>query len=80
MSVIQVTSKEFKERQAALLDKVIIRRGKEKTYLLTPFREKDCWLTPELEKRIELSREQYKAGNVIVCNTVEEIRQFLDSL
>lgn len=86
MSVIQVTSTEFRERQAFLLDladqgkRVIIRRGKKRAYVLTPVSEEDCWLSPEGEKRIELSREQYKAGNVIICKTAEDAIKHLESL
>lgn len=43
--------------------------------------EKDSFeLSDEAKKRIELSREQYRNGDVVACATKEELHQFLDSL
>lgn len=88
MAIIQITSREFREKQAymfALADKgeqVIIHRGKKRSYILTPLDEDDYSLTlsPEAEKRIKLSREQYCKGDTTVCTTKEELLNFLDSL
>lgn len=37
-------------------------------------------ITPELEKKIEEAREQYKNRETIACSTKEELHCFLDSL
>ncbi len=88
MAVIQVTSREFRDNQAsmfALVDKgeqVIIRRGKNKAYILTPVSDDDYSITlsAEMEKRIEQSREQYRKGETTVCSTKEELLNYLDTL
>ena len=58
MAVIQITSREFREKQAsmfALADKgeqVVIRRRGKVSYMLTPVYEEDFVLSPELEERV----------------------------
>jgi antitoxin (DNA-binding transcriptional repressor) of toxin-antitoxin stability system len=86
MAVIQITSREFREKQAsmfALADKgerVVIRRRGKVSYMLTPIYEEDFVLSPELEDRIEESRKQYREGNVKTCTTKEELNKFLETL
>ncbi|MDE5639032.1 MAG: hypothetical protein K2I47_04460 [Odoribacter sp.] len=86
MAVIQITSREFREKQAsmfALADKgeqVVIRRRGKVSYMLTPVYENDFILSPELENRLEEGRRQYRARNVAVCTTKEELDKFLESL
>ena len=86
MALIQVTSREFREKQAsmsALADKgeqVVIRRRGKVSYMLTPVYEEDCVLAPELEKRLEEGRRQYREGNVTTCTTKEELNKFLEAL
>ena len=59
MAVIQITSREFREKQAsmfALADKgaqVVIRRRGKVSYLLTPVYDNDYVLSPEVEERLE---------------------------
>ena len=86
MAVIQITSREFREKQAsmfALADKgaqVVIRRRGKVSYLLTPVYDNDYVLSPEVEERLEEGRRQYKEGNVTTCKTKEELNDFLESL
>ncbi len=86
MAVIQITSREFREKQAsmfALADKgeqVVIRRRGKVSYMLTPVCENDFILSPEFENRLEEGRRQYRARNVTVCTTKEELDKFLESL
>lgn len=86
MAIIQITSREFREKQAsmfALADKgeqVVIRRRGKVSYMLTPVYESDFMLSPELEERLEESRRQYREGNVTSCATKEELNKFLESL
>ena len=86
MAVIQITSREFREKQAsmfALADKgeqVVIRRRGNVSYMLTPVYENDFILSPEFENRLEEGRRQYRARNVTVCTTKEELDKFLESL
>lgn len=86
MAVIQVSSREFRDKQASMFaladngDQVVIRRRGKKSYMLTPVYEDDFMLSPELEKRLEEGRKQYQDGNVITCSTKEELNAFLESL
>ena len=86
MAVIQITSREFREKQAsmfALADKgeqVVIRRRGKVSYMLTPVYEEDFVLAPELEERLEEGRKQYREGNVTTCTTKEELNRFLEML
>ncbi len=86
MAVIQVTSREFREKQASMFaladngEQVVIRRRGKVSYLLTPVYEEDFALTPELEKRLEESRRQYKEGKVTSFTTKEELNKFLEEL
>jgi len=86
MAVIQITSREFREKQASVFaladngEQVVIRRRGKVSYMLTPIYEEDSALSPELEARLEESRKQYREGKVTVCNTKEELNKFLESL
>lgn len=86
MAVIQVTSREFREKQASMFaladngEKVIIRRRGKVSYMLTPVYEDDFVLSPELEERLEEGRRQYKEGNVTTCTTKDELNRFLEAL
>ncbi len=61
-------------------EKVVIRRRGKISYMLTPVYEDDFIPSPELEKRLEEARKQYKEGNVTTCTTKEELKRFLDAL
>ena len=86
MAVIQVTSREFREKQAsmfALADKgqqVVIRRRGKVSYMLTPVYDDDFVLSPEAEKRLEESRRQYREGNVTTFTTQEDLNRVLEKL
>ncbi len=60
--MLQVTSREFRDKQASLLniadqgEQVVIRRRGKRSYMLTPIYDSDITITPELEQKIE--REQ----------------------
>lgn len=66
MAVIQVTSREFREKQKNIFDladsgeKIIIRRGKKQAYMLVPIDNTDLCLTPAAEERIR----QHKDGEL----------------
>ena len=86
MAIIQITSREFREKQASMFaladkgEKVVIKRRGKVSYMLTPVYEEDFILSPELEKRIEEGRRQYQEGNVTTCTTKEELDKFLEAL
>ena len=86
MAVIQVTSREFREKQASMFaladngEQVVIRRRGKVSYMLTPIYEEDFVLSPELEDRLEESRKQYLEGKVTACTTKDELNKFLEEL
>ncbi|WP_026367452.1 hypothetical protein [Bacteroides sp. 14(A)] len=86
MAVIQVTSREFRDKQASMFaladngEQVVIRRRGKVSYMLTPVYENDFILSPEIEGRLEEGRRQYREGNVTTCSTKEELNKFLESL
>jgi antitoxin (DNA-binding transcriptional repressor) of toxin-antitoxin stability system len=84
--MIQVTSREFRDRQATLLSAaddgeyvVIHRRGKPSYTLVRVFNE-DILLSPELLQRIEGVKREIERGEYTDCRTEEEIDAYLDSL
>lgn len=86
MAVIQITSREFREKQASMFaladngEQVVIRRRGKVSYMLTPVYEEDFVLSPGLEERLEEGRRQYREGNVTTCTTKEELNKFLEAL
>ena len=86
MAVIEVTSREFRERQKSYFDladkgeKVILKRGKKQAYVLVPLSEDDLFFTPQMLKKIDQAVEQIKEGKGIVVNNREELEKLLDSL
>lgn len=71
MAIVQVTSREFRDKQASLFDladkgeKIVIRRGKKKAYALTPIEEEDLYFTPEMLAKIDRSIEEAKEGKTV---------------
>ena len=84
MSVIQVTSREFREKQASLFEladkgeNIVIRRGKKQAYVLTPLDDNDLYFTPEMLAKIDASIEQAKAGEVYRMQGDESLDDFLE--
>lgn len=71
MAIVQVTSREFRDKQASLFDladkgeKIVIRRGRKKAYALTPIEEEDLYFTPEMLAKIDRSIEEAKEGKTV---------------
>jgi len=84
--MLVVSSREFREKQAEYFDRadngeqIIVQRGKNKAYSITPISESDVYFTPEMLARIDLSIQQAKDGKVTSVKNKEELKQFLDSL
>lgn len=58
---------------------VLIRR-RNQIFTLTNIGEEDLELTPELKKKIEAARKEYREGKTVSCKNHEELQAFLDSL
>ena len=84
--MLVVSTSEFREKQKSFLEiadsgkQVVISRGQKQAYLLMPINEGDFMLTPEIMKRLEKSRKQFREGNVTTCHTAKEIISHLESL
>lgn len=86
MATIEVTSREFREKQKAIFDKadngekIIIKRGKKQAYVLTPISADDLYFSPEMLEKIEASKKEAEQGEVIKVNSKEKLKEYLDSL
>lgn len=86
MAVLQVTVKEFKEKQRSFLDlvdkgtQIVIRRGKKKSYTITAVEDEDMFFTSEMLVKIDLSIQEAKEGKVKTFSTKEELHNFLNAL
>jgi len=81
-----VSSREFREKQAEYMDRadngeqIIVQRGKNKAYSITPITEDDLYFTPEMLAKIEISIKQGEEGKTTTVKGNGELKQFLDSL
>lgn len=86
MATFDYTTRELREKQALILDKVdageniIIHRGARKSYMLIPVHEDDYTISEEFRKKIAKAREDYKAGKSVTCQTLEQSMSLLESL
>ncbi|MDR3250141.1 MAG: hypothetical protein LBT42_00550 [Tannerella sp.] len=86
MAVLQVTSKQFKEKQKLFFDmadsgkQIVIKRGGKQAYTLTPVNDDDMYFTPEMTEKIKHSLQQAKEGKVTGVASIEELHNLLDSL
>lgn len=68
--MVIISSREFRQNQKHYLDKVddgeqiIVQRGKDKAYKLTPVSEDDLYFTSEMVERIKASYQQALDGKV----------------
>ena len=73
MATFNYTTREFREKQALILDKVdagediIIHRGIKKSYMLVPVHKEDYTISEEFREKIAKAREDYKAGKGVTC-------------
>lgn len=86
MAIIQTTSRQFRDKQKAFFDladkgeKVLIKRGKKRTYLLTPVDNEDIYFTPAMLDKINRANKQVQEGLITKIETEKELNQFLENL
>lgn len=86
MATFDYTTRELREKQALILDKVdagediIIHRGIKKSYMLIPIHKDDYTISEEFREKISKAREDYKAGKGTTCKTFEQSMSLLESL
>ncbi|MCD8166014.1 MAG: hypothetical protein LUE93_07725 [Bacteroides sp.] len=78
--VIQVSSREFRQKQKDYFDladhgvQIVLKRGRKRSYILTPIEDEDLTLSSQLEKRIDQGLQEIKEGRA-THYTLEELRQ-----
>lgn len=86
MVALEVTARQFRENQRHFFDladkgrQLVIKRGKNKSYFLTPVQEDDFEVTPALLTKLDNIRQQMRNGEYTECRTLEELHAHLDSL
>ena len=81
--MLVISSREFRQNQRLYFEKadkgeqIIVQRGKDKSYALTPINEDDIYFSAEMVKKIKLSAEQAKNGEVKKITSAEEINDLL---
>ena len=83
--MLVISSREFRQNQKLYFERadkgeqIIVQRGKDKSYALTPVNEDDVYFSAEMVKKIKLSAEQAKNGEVKTITSSEEINDLLGS-
>ena len=81
--MLVISSREFRQNQKLYFERadkgeqIIVQRGKNKSYALTPINEDDVYFNAEMVKKIKLSAEQAKNGEVKRITAAEEINDLL---
>lgn len=78
-----ISSREFRQNQRIYFERadkgeqIIVQRGKNKAYTLTPVNDDDVYFNAEMVKRIKQSIKQVEEGKVKKVTTSEEISNLL---
>jgi antitoxin YefM len=81
--MLVISSRELRQNQKMYFEKadkgeqIIIQRGKDKSYILTPVNDDDIYFNAEMVKKIKQSIEQVKQGKVKKITTPEGISDLL---
>jgi len=81
--MLVISSREFRQNQKMYFERVdkgeqvIVQRGKDKSYALTPVNEDDIYFNAEMLKKLKQSLEEVKQGKVKRVTTPDEISDLL---
>ncbi len=81
--MLVISSREFRQNQKMYFERadqgeqIIVQRGKNKSYALTPVGEDDLYFNAEMVKRIKESINQIETGKAKKVTTPEEINDLL---
>lgn len=81
--MLVISSRELRQNQKMYFEKadkgeqIIVQRGKDKAYALTPVNEDDIYFNAEMVKKIKQSIEQVEEGKVKKVTTPEGISDLL---
>ena len=81
--MLVISSREFRQNQRLYFEKadkgeqIIVQRGKDKSYVLTPIDDENLYFNAEMVTRIKKSLNEAQKGDVLTINTSEEITELL---
>lgn len=81
--MLVISSREFRQNQRIYFEKadkgeqIIVQRGKDKAYALTPVNEDDVYFNTEMLERIKESIKQVEDGKVKRISTSDGVRDLL---
>ena len=81
--MLVISSREFRQNQKMYFERadqgeqIIVQRGKDKAYALTPVGEDDLYFNAEMVKRIKESMSQVEAGKTTKVTTPDQISDLL---
>ncbi len=81
--MLVISSREFRQNQKLYFERadkgeqIIVQRGKDKAYALTPVSEDDVYFNAEMIQRIKESMKQAKEGKTKTISTSDEISDLL---
>lgn len=81
--MLVISSREFRQNQRKYFDKadngerIIVQRGKDKSYALTPVSKDDLYFNAEMIRRIKESIQQARDGKYVEVSSSEEIKELL---
>jgi PHD/YefM family antitoxin component YafN of YafNO toxin-antitoxin module len=81
--MLVISSREFRQNQKMYFERVdkgeqvIVQRGKDKSYALTPVNEDDIYFNAEMLQKLKQSLEEAKQGKVKRVTTPEGISDLL---
>jgi antitoxin YefM len=82
--MLVISSREFRQHQREYFERVdkgeqiIVQRGKDKAYALTPISEDDLYFNAEMVEKIKQSIDQVKQGKTKKLSKPEDISDLLD--
>tara|TARA_R110002050_G_C8713553_1_gene495775 strand:+ start:110 stop:367 length:258 start_codon:yes stop_codon:yes gene_type:complete len=83
MEMLIISSREFRQNQRVYFERadkgeqIIVQRGKDKAYALSPVSEDDVYFNTEMLSRIKESIQQVKEGKTKRVKTDKEISELL---
>lgn len=81
--MLVISSREFRQNQKKYFEKadngehVIVQRGKDKAYALTPISEDDMYFTAEMVEKLRQSITEVQEGETQKISTPNEINELL---
>lgn len=81
--MLVISSREFRQNQKRYFEKaddgeqIIVQRGKDKAYALTPVRQDDLYFNAKMIERIKDSIKQVEEGKTKRIKTTEQLNELL---